>query len=84
MAFFRIDRRAALSQEAILLGGVAIATLLSSYLAILLFLGDPKVLRILSWLSGSTYSVTGVEAAMLLIASLVAGAVLPFMAEFIG
>ncbi|MDQ0996229.1 ABC-type Fe3+-siderophore transport system permease subunit [Phyllobacterium ifriqiyense] len=83
MAFFRIDSRAALSQEAMLLGGVAIATLLSSFLAILLFLGDPRVLRVLSWLSGSTYSVTGGEAAILLIASLVAVAVLPFFARWL-
>ncbi|MEP7457445.1 Fe(3+)-hydroxamate ABC transporter permease FhuB [Phyllobacterium sp. SB3] len=83
MAFFRIDRRAALSREAMLLGGVAIATLLSSFLSILLFLGDPRVLRVLSWLSGSTYSVTGGEAGILLFASLVTIGILPFFARWL-
>lgn len=82
-AFFRIDRRAALSREAMLLGGVAIATLLSSFLSILLFLGDPRVLRVLNWLSGSTYSVTGEEAGILLFTSLVTIGILPFFARWL-
>jgi ferric hydroxamate transport system permease protein len=81
--FLRFSRHAALSREAMLLAGMAIATLLSSFLSILLFLGDPRVLRVLSWLSGSTYSVTGEEALILLFACLVATGILPLFARWL-
>lgn len=46
------------SPNQILLAGVALGALLSSVFAILMATGDPRMMQLLTWMSGSTHGVT--------------------------
>lgn len=59
-----LGRRSTLSPEHVLLTGVALSTLVSALTATLLATGDPRMIVVLNWMAGSTYRVTGQEAAI--------------------
>ncbi|MFH1558588.1 MAG: Fe(3+)-hydroxamate ABC transporter permease FhuB [Pseudomonadota bacterium] len=50
-----ISHKAAYSPERMLLGGIALGTVVSTVIAVLLASGDPRMGVLLTWLTGSTY-----------------------------
>ncbi|SFU15667.1 Fe(3+)-hydroxamate ABC transporter permease FhuB [Mesorhizobium sp. YR577] len=78
-----LSRRSGFSPEHLLLTGVALSTVLGSTLTFLVFIGDVRVLHVLNWLSGSTYSVTATDA--MVICFLAAGSLVlvPFLARWL-
>lgn len=83
MLILWLSRRSAFASEQLLLIGVALGSLMGSLLVYLTFLGDPRILRVLSWLSGSTYAVTTNEAASLMILALLALLLTPLAARLL-
>ena len=77
------SRRSAFSPEQLLLTGIALGMLLSSMLTVLLFTGDARVLRVLNWLSGSTYSVTSSDAIVIGSLAAAALALVPLLARWL-
>lgn len=55
--------RGGFSPQRMLLAGMALSTAFSMLLMMLLASGDPRMARLLTWIAGSTYHVTGVQAA---------------------
>lgn len=53
----RVAARARFGPERLLLSGLAITALAGSLLSVMTFLGDPRLVRLLGWMSGSTYQV---------------------------
>ncbi|MGO4725192.1 MULTISPECIES: Fe(3+)-hydroxamate ABC transporter permease FhuB [unclassified Inquilinus] len=64
VAILSFGRRSALSSEHMLLAGMALTTVAWSFMAVLLFSGDPRTAILLGWLSGSTYGISGGDAAI--------------------
>ncbi len=57
-----LGRRSDFSPELMLFTGVAIGSVFSAIVALLMASGDPRMGNLLSWMAGSTYGVTGHEA----------------------
>jgi iron complex transport system permease protein len=57
-----LARRGGFASGRLLLVGIALSTLFSTLLTLLLISGDPRMSSVLTWLSGSTYRVTGAQA----------------------
>jgi iron complex transport system permease protein len=72
-----LGRRSAFSPERMLLTGVALGALAGSLSSLLTLLGDIRVLRLLGWLAGSTYSVTARDAWFTVCLALAALALVP-------
>lgn len=68
----RLGRRSAFAPDHLLLIGAGLGALLASLLSILLVIGDPRILRVIGWLSGSTYSVDAAEARAIVLATALA------------
>ncbi|MBP0580552.1 Fe(3+)-hydroxamate ABC transporter permease FhuB [Labrys sp. LIt4] len=64
-----LGRRSAFAPDHLLLIGAGLGALLASLLSILLVIGDPRILRVIGWLSGSTYSVDAAEARAIALAT---------------
>ncbi|MEO9341148.1 Fe(3+)-hydroxamate ABC transporter permease FhuB [Mesorhizobium sp. SB112] len=77
------SRGSANASTTMLLAGAAIGTLLSSVLSILMFLGDARMLRVMVWMAGSTYSVTASEAWLVLLSALAALAIVPLFTRWL-
>lgn len=82
-AVLGLSRRSAFAPETLLLTGAALATLLASTLSVMLFLGDMRVLRVVGWLSGSTYSVTADDAWIVAILAGLALLTLPLLGRWL-
>lgn len=54
--------RGGFSPQRMLLAGMALSTAFSMLLMLLLASGDPRMARVLTWIAGSTYNVTGEQA----------------------
>ncbi|WP_454817118.1 Fe(3+)-hydroxamate ABC transporter permease FhuB [Labrys neptuniae] len=67
-----LGRRSAFAPDHLLLIGAGLGALLASLLSILLVIGDPRILRVIGWLSGSTYSVDAAEARAIALATALA------------
>lgn len=78
-----LGRRSAFSPERMLLTGVALGALTGSLSSLLTLLGDMRVLRLLGWLAGSTYSVTGRDAWFAVCLALLSLALLPLFARWL-
>ncbi|WP_233382064.1 Fe(3+)-hydroxamate ABC transporter permease FhuB [Methylobacterium sp. C25] len=61
-----LGRRSAFAPERLLLAGVATSAAFGAIVAVAMATGDPRVGLLLTWLAGSTYQVTGSEAALFL------------------
>lgn len=57
-----LAQRGGFSSGRLLLVGIALSTLFSTLLTLMLISGDPRMSSVLTWLSGSTYKVSGAEA----------------------
>lgn len=69
-AMAALGRRADMAPDQILIAGVALSALLSALGGVVLYTGDPRMVVLTAWLSGSTYGVTNGEAVR---AAMVAG-----------
>lgn len=78
-----LSRRSTFSSEHLLLTGVALGSVVASMLTYLTALGDPRILNVLVWLSGSTYAVTPAQAAFACLPALAGLAVVPFVSRWL-
>lgn len=78
-----LGRRSSFRSEHLLLSGVALGSVMAAMLTYLTSLGDPRVLRVLTWLSGSTAAVTLQETALVSLSALVALCVVPLTARWL-
>lgn len=77
IAILILGRASKFSPDRLLLVGIALGSLLSAIVAVLIASGDPRMGALLAWMAGSTYRVTG-EAALAGIGVAIAGlAMLP-------
>ena len=75
-AFVVVSASARMSQgrtDAFLLAGVAVGSLFSTFLTLFMSLGDPRILSVITWMSGSLYRVSWTEAILAASAFLVLG-----------
>ncbi|MGI2033948.1 Fe(3+)-hydroxamate ABC transporter permease FhuB [Rhizobium panacihumi] len=80
----RLARRSQYAPEKLLLTGLAITALSGSLLSSAIYFGDIRLTRLIGWLSGSTYAVTGADAVIALALLAVAAAILPLMQRWLG
>jgi len=70
--------RGGFSPQRMLLAGVALSTAFMMLLMLMMASGDPRMSSILTWISGSTYNVSGTQALQTLGAMVVLLAMIPF------
>lgn len=75
--------RGGFSPQRMLLGGIALSTAFTMLLMLLMASGDPRMASILTWVSGSTYSVTAPDALRTLAVMAVLLALLPFLRRWL-
>nr|WP_246548895.1 Fe(3+)-hydroxamate ABC transporter permease FhuB [Ancylobacter oerskovii] len=75
----RLAGRSGLAPERLLLTGVAVSALAGSVLSVAMVFGDPRLARLLGWLSGSTYAVRPADALLALAMLALAAAALPLL-----
>jgi iron complex transport system permease protein len=63
-AIMVVGRRATFSPERVLLVGIAIGTIFSALVSVLMASGDPRMIMLFSWISGSTYLVRPADATL--------------------
>ncbi len=78
---FAMAMRRTYSAERLILTGIAITTVLSSLVALLMASGDPRMSFLSAWMSGSTYRVQMHAAALAMGLLIAAAALLPFLAR---
>ncbi|MBT9372218.1 Fe(3+)-hydroxamate ABC transporter permease FhuB [Rhizobium sp. CSW-27] len=70
-AIFLVSARSGLQPERVLLAGIALSAMADAVIGAIGAAGDPRLVFLLRWMSGSTYGVTMEGAALALIAALV-------------
>lgn len=60
-----VSRRSSFAADQLILSGVALGSVIGALLTYLAALGDPRILRVIGWLSGSTYAVTPNESTVI-------------------
>lgn len=75
--------RGSFSPERMLLAGMAFSTAFTTLLAMLLASGDPRMAQLLSWISGSTYSVDAAQALRTALVALVLVAIAPLASRWL-
>ncbi|MQT15084.1 Fe(3+)-hydroxamate ABC transporter permease FhuB [Segnochrobactrum spirostomi] len=83
LAILALNRRSSFAPERVLIAGLALGALLDALVGVLMASGDPRALRMLNWLAGSTYGVDGHAALMALGLALVLAAVAPLLARWL-
>lgn len=78
-----LGRRTAFRSEHLLLSGVALGSIMAAMLTYLTSLGDPRILRVLAWLSGSISSVTLRETVLMSLGALVALCLVPLTVRWL-
>lgn len=78
-----LTQRGGFSSGRLLLVGIALSTLFSTLLTLMLASGDPRLSSVLTWLSGSTYKVSGVQASRTAIIALALLAVTPLFRRWL-
>ncbi|WP_284211999.1 iron chelate uptake ABC transporter family permease subunit, partial [Methylobacterium brachythecii] len=78
-----LGRRSAFAPERLLLAGVATSAAFGAIVAVAMATGDPRVGLLLTWLAGSTYQVTGSEAAWFLGVGSVLLALTPMLSRWL-
>jgi iron complex transport system permease protein len=78
-----IARRPSVAPERLLLAGVALATMFSGLAAVVLAGDDPRVDRLLAWMSGSTYHAGASEAAVAAVAAVAMLALAPLTVRWL-
>lgn len=83
LAILALGRRSGYAPEHLLLAGVALATIQSSVMVVILVGGDPRTVQLLSWLAGSTYGLTGRDAAFTCGLALLLALLVPLSARWL-
>lgn len=78
-----LGRKSGFRPDRMLLTGVALGALSGSLASLLAVFGDMRTQRLLGWLAGSTYSVTGRDAWLVLALALVTLCLLPLFARWL-
>jgi iron complex transport system permease protein len=73
-----VGGRGGFSPERMLLAGMALSTAFATLLLMLLASGDPRMANLMTWISGSTYSVDAAQAWRTVIITVVLLALVPF------
>ena len=73
-----VGGRGGFSPERVLLAGMALSTAFATLLLMLLASGDPRMANLMTWISGSTYSVDAAQAWRTVIITVVLLALVPF------
>ncbi|MDF2619912.1 MAG: iron transporter [Xanthobacteraceae bacterium] len=79
----RIAGRSGFAPERLLLTGVAVSAFAGSVLSVAVVFGDPRLARLLGWLSGSTYAVRPLDAGLALAVLAIAVLVLPALRRWL-
>jgi iron complex transport system permease protein len=66
---FMLAARSGFAVERVLLAGIALSSMVDAVVGILTATGDPRALLLMRWMSGSTYAVDGMPAAVVSLAS---------------
>lgn len=77
VALFAMSWRKTQSGNQFLIIGVSLSAFLTALISVILASGDPRAMSLISWMTGSTYSVTGTAAVISLICAVAAMAVVP-------
>ncbi|MGY4490637.1 Fe(3+)-hydroxamate ABC transporter permease FhuB [Pseudomonas sp. TE3610] len=80
---FALNVRAHFVPERVLLSGIAITTVFSVVVTVLLSSGDPRMVGLLSWMSGSTYQVSAAEAVLAVACCLVLASLTPLLLRWL-
>ncbi|WP_246702575.1 Fe(3+)-hydroxamate ABC transporter permease FhuB [Starkeya sp. ORNL1] len=83
MAVLRVSRRSNYAADHLVLSGVALGAVIGALVSYLAALGDPRILRVIGWLSGSTYAVTPAESVIVAGFAAAALALLPLLARWL-
>ncbi len=83
IAMFLLGRHASFSPERMLLTGVAVGSVFSAIVALLMASGDPRMRILLSWMAGSTYRVTGQDAFVSVAIAIVTLGLLPLLTRWL-
>jgi ABC-type Fe3+-siderophore transport system permease subunit len=78
VVIFVLGRRSGFTPERVLLAGIAIGALFDALVGALTASGDPRGMLLLTWMTGSTYHVDGVQAAWCAASAVVLLAFVPF------
>lgn len=79
----RIAGRSGFAPERLLLTGVAVSAFAGSVLSVAVVFGDPRLARLLGWLSGSTYAVRPLDAGLALAVLAIAVLMLPMLRRWL-
>jgi iron complex transport system permease protein len=66
---FLLAARSGFAVERVLLAGIALSSMVDAVVGILTATGDPRALLLMRWMSGSTYAVDGMSAAVVSLAA---------------
>jgi ABC-type Fe3+-siderophore transport system permease subunit len=75
--------RGGFSPQRMLLAGMALSTAFTMLLMMLMASGDPRMATLLTWISGSTYNVTGEQAVRTLVVMVVLLAITPLLRRWL-
>ena len=78
-----LGRRTGFTPERVLLAGIALGALFDALVGALTASGDPRGMLLLTWMTGSTYQVDGVQAAWCGLSALVLLALAPLCARWL-
>ncbi|MCW8057241.1 Fe(3+)-hydroxamate ABC transporter permease FhuB [Agrobacterium tumefaciens] len=73
-----VSRKATFSPERMLLAGIALGTVVSTMMAVLMASGDPRMGILLTWMAGSTYRLDTFSAGLTVVIAIASLAVVPF------
>lgn len=73
-----VSRKASFSPERMLLAGIALGTVVSTLMAVLMASGDPRMGILLTWMAGSTYRLDAHAAFVTVVIAVASLAVVPF------
>ncbi|QND50610.1 Fe(3+)-hydroxamate ABC transporter permease FhuB (plasmid) [Phyllobacterium sp. 628] len=76
-ALFAMSWRKAQSGNQFLIIGVSLSAFLTALISVILASGDPRAMSLISWMTGSTYSVTSSAAIISLVCALIAMVTVP-------
>ncbi len=78
-----VSARGGFSPQRMLLAGMALSTAFTTLLMLFLASGDPRTASVLTWMSGSTYQVDGVQALRTVVVAVVLIAIAPLAARWL-
>ncbi|HEY0210174.1 Fe(3+)-hydroxamate ABC transporter permease FhuB [Acerihabitans sp.] len=78
-----LAQRGGFSSGRLLLVGIALSTLFTTLLTLLLASGDPRMSSVLTWLSGSTYKISGAQAIRTAVIAVVLLALAPLLRRWL-